>query len=103
MLRPGTHVDLIGGFTPEMREADDEVMTRGRLYVDMKSSALREAGDIVDPIRRGIITAADIQGDLFDLCRGGKLLRASSLETTVFKSVGLALEDLAAASLVAQR
>jgi alanine dehydrogenase len=103
MLRPGTHVDLIGGFTPEMREADDEVMTRGRLYVDMKSSALREAGDIVDPIRRGIITAADIQGDLFDLCSGGKLLRASSLETTVFKSVGLALEDLAAASLVAQR
>ena len=103
LLRPGTHVDLIGGFTPEMREADDEVMTRGRLYVDMKSSALREAGDIVDPIRRGIITAADIQGDLFDLCSSGAPLRASSQETTVFKSVGLALEDLAAASLVAQR
>ncbi len=103
MLRPGTHVDLIGGFTPEMREADDEVMTRGRLYVDMKAAALREAGDIVDPIRRGIISADDIRGDLFDLCSGAAQLRTSSQETTVFKSVGLALEDLAAASLVAHR
>lgn len=103
MLRPGTHVDLIGGFTPEMREADDDVIKRGRLYVDMKSSALREAGDIIDPIRRGIISAADIRGDLFDLCSSAVQLRTSPQEITVFKSVGLALEDLAAASLVAQR
>lgn len=101
-LRPGTHVDLIGGFTPEMREADDEVMKMARIYVDMKSSALREAGDLVDPIRRGIIAAADIQGDLFDLCGGREPERISSQEITVFKSVGLALEDLAAASLVAR-
>ena len=103
LLQPGTHVDLIGGFTPEMREADDEVIKRGRLYVDMKASALREAGDIVDPIRRGIISAADIRGDLFDLCSSAVQLRTSPQEITVFKSVGLALEDLAAASLVAQR
>ena len=102
LLRSGTHVDLIGGFTPEMREADDEVMKIARIYVDMKASALREAGDIVDPIRRGIISAADIHGDLFDLCSGAARLRTSSQEITVFKSVGLALEDLAAASLVAR-
>jgi alanine dehydrogenase len=68
----------------------------------MKSAVLREAGDIVDPIRRGIISAADIQGDLFDLCGGARLQRTSSHEITLFKSVGLALEDLAAASLVVQ-
>jgi alanine dehydrogenase len=101
LLRPGTHVDLVGGFTPDMREADDEVMKMARIYVDMRSAALREAGDIVDPVRRGVISATDIQGDLFDLCVGTGQLRTSAQEITVFKSVGLALEDLAAASLVA--
>jgi alanine dehydrogenase len=102
LVRPGTHVDLIGGFTPEMREADDEIMKMARIYVDMRAAALREAGDIVDPIRRGVIGAADIHGDLFDLCGGSGPTRTSAQEITVFKSVGLALEDLAAASLVAQ-
>jgi len=59
--------------------------------------ALQEAGDLVDPIRRGIISAADVQGDLFDLCRGKIEGRTSAEETTLFKSVGTALEDFAAA------
>jgi ornithine cyclodeaminase len=97
-VRAGTHLDLIGAFTPRMRETDDQAIRMSRIFVDMRSAALREAGDIVDPIARGVITEADISADLFDLCAGGAA-RQSSDEVTLFKSVGLALEDLAAASL----
>jgi ornithine cyclodeaminase/alanine dehydrogenase-like protein (mu-crystallin family) len=99
LLRPGTHVDLIGAFTPAMREADDEVLHRASIYVDMRASALREAGDICDPIARDVIDAADIRADLFDLCTGPANRRISEHEITLFKSVGLALEDLTAAGL----
>ncbi len=99
-LKAGTHVDLVGGFTPKMREADDETIRRSRVYVDTRAGASREAGDIVDPLARGIITPADIQGDLFDLCRGKVKGRQSAAEITLFKSVGSAIEDLAAAMLV---
>jgi ornithine cyclodeaminase len=98
-LKPGTHVDLVGSFRPDMREADDDVLRLARVFVDTRV-ALQEAGDLVDPIRRGIIGAADIQGDLFDLCRGKIEGRASAEEITVFKSVGTALEDFAAAMRV---
>jgi ornithine cyclodeaminase len=54
-LKPGTHVDLVGGFTPKMREADDEAVRRARLYVDTRGGALKEAGDLVDPLTRGVI------------------------------------------------
>ncbi len=99
-LREGTHIDLVGSFTPMMREADDNVVRRGRIYVDTREGALQEAGDIVDPIARGVITQADVQGDLFELCRGKVLGRATDREITLFKSVGTAIEDLAAAMLV---
>jgi ornithine cyclodeaminase/alanine dehydrogenase-like protein (mu-crystallin family) len=102
-LRKGTHVDLVGGFTPKMREADDEALRRARLYVDTRVGAGKEAGDIVDPISRGIIKEADVQGDLFDLCRGKARGRGSPSEITLFKSVGTAIEDLAAAMLVWER
>jgi ornithine cyclodeaminase len=68
-IRGGTHIDLVGGFTAAMREADDEVVRRARIYVDTRAGALSEAGDIIDPLARGVIAAADIAGDLFDLCR----------------------------------
>ena len=100
-LRAGTHLDLVGSFRPDMREADDEVLRRARIFVDTRV-ALQEAGDLVDPIRRGIIGAADIQGDLFDLCRGKVEGRTSGAEITLFKSVGTALEDFAAAMRVWQ-
>jgi ornithine cyclodeaminase len=99
-LREGTHVDLVGGFTPAMREADDAAIRRARIYVDTRVGALKEAGDIVDPIRRGVISEADVQGDLFDLCRGTAPGRTTAAEITLFKSVGTAIEDLAAAVLV---
>lgn len=99
-LKEGAHVDLVGGFTPAMREADDDAVRRARIYVDTRAGALTEAGDIVDPIARGVITPADIDGDLSDLCRGKVRGRTTEREVTLFKSVGTAIEDLAAAVLV---
>jgi alanine dehydrogenase len=98
-VRPGTHVDLVGGYTPLMREADDDLMRAAKIYVDSLSSAVREAGDITSPLERGIINRSAIRGDLFDLCTGRVPKRSSENDITVFKSVGLALEDLAAAAL----
>lgn len=99
-LRPGTHLDLVGGFTPKMREADDAAVKKARVYVDTRAGALKEAGDIVVPIRRKIITKDKLAGDLFDLCRREARGRRNAKEITLFKSVGTALEDLAAAVLV---
>jgi ornithine cyclodeaminase len=99
-LQPGVHLDLVGGFTPAMREADDEVIRRARVYVDTRAGALKEAGDVVQPMASGLLAADDIAGDLFDLCRGTAGGRESAGEITLFKSVGTALEDLAAATHV---
>lgn len=102
-LKPGTHVDLVGGFTPAMREADDEVIRRASVFVDTRAGAMSEAGDIVVPLQNGTLSAAGIRADLFDLARGRHGGRASRDEITVFKSVGAALEDLAAAALAYRR
>ena len=99
-LQPGAHVDLVGGFTPEMREADDDCIRRASVFVDTRAGASKEAGDIVQPLQSGVMTAADIKGDLFDLCRGVHKGRVSNAEITFFKSVGTAIEDLSAAILV---
>jgi ornithine cyclodeaminase len=95
----GVHVDLVGGFTPEMREADDEVIRRARVFVDTRDGAMKEAGDIVQPLRSGLLQDGDIAGDLFDLARGARAGRRYHDQITRFKSVGAALEDLAAAQL----
>lgn len=95
-LRPGTHVDLVGAFSPTMRESDDETVRRASVHVDTRAGALKEAGDIVQAIERGVIGPDDIAGDLFELVRGEKPGRRSADEITLFKSVGAALEDLAA-------
>jgi len=102
-LRPGAHLDLVGAFTPAMREADFEAMRRARVYVDTREGALAEAGEIVQAIAAGAMTAGDIAGELAELCRGSVPGRRNDEEITVFKSVGTALEDLAAAELVAER
>lgn len=102
-LKPGAHLDLVGGFTPEMRECDDEAVRRARVYVDTREAALAEAGDLIQPIRAGVISEEDVIGDLADLCRGRVAGRGSDDEITLFKSVGTALEDLAAAELVLER
>jgi ornithine cyclodeaminase len=101
-LGPGQHLDLVGAFRPDMREADDEAVRRARVFVDTRAGALTEAGDVVQPLAAGVIAERDIQGDLFDLARGAPG-RQGADEITLFKSVGTALEDLAAARLVAER
>ena len=97
-LKPGHHLDLVGSFTPTMRETDDIAIGRARVYVDTES-AFKETGDIIDPINSGILVRESVAGDLFDLCRGRVTGRGSSEEITLFKAVGTALEDLAAASM----
>ena len=99
-LRSGAHLDLVGGFTPEMRECDDDAIRGARVFVDTRQSALAEAGDIITPLRDGVISEADIAGDLPGLCSGMYPGRVSAGERTVFKSVGHATEDLAAAVAV---
>ena len=69
-LRPGAHVDLVGGYRPDMREIDDTGIRRTRIFVDDREAALREAGDLISPIERGILSADDISGDFADLCAG---------------------------------
>ncbi len=95
-LRPGSHLDLIGSFTPAMREADDACFTGAALYLDTEEG-LNKSGDLLGPISRGVFTAAEVRGTLATLARGASAGRRDRHERTVFKSVGIALEDLAAA------
>lgn len=97
-LRPGQHLDMAGGFTPKMRETDDDGVTRASVFVDT-DGALKEAGDIVQPMTAGVLTRDAIRGDLFTLTRGETPGRRDADEITLFKSVGTALEDLVAAAL----
>jgi ornithine cyclodeaminase len=93
LLRPGTHVDLIGGYTPAMREADDDTIRRGRLFVDTRDD-MRRTGDVSQPLQSGVLRESDIEGDLYDLCSGSAPGRRNSDEITVFKNVGGAHLDL---------
>lgn len=102
-LKPGAHLDLVGAFLPEMRESDDEAVRRATVFVDTREGALKEAGDIVLAIKSGALTADRIAADLFDLARGLHKGRKSEDEITLFKSVGTAIEDLAAARLLMDR
>ena len=100
-LAPGTHVDLVGAYQRSMRETDDEAMRRADLIiVDSRESALAEGGDVVLAIASGAISLDDVAADLRDLARGAHPGRTRDDQITVFKSVGFALEDLAAAEAI---
>ena len=100
-LRPGVHLDLVGAFKKDMRETDDAVMSRADLIiVDDRAAALAEGGDVVQAIASGAIDATRVAGELRDLARGTHPGRTRNDQITVFKSVGFALEDLAAATAV---
>lgn len=99
-LKAGAFVDLVGSFSPSKREADDDVVLRSRIFVDTFEGALSEAGDIVDPLGRGIIDRQRIEGELADLVSGRVTGRVNPDEIILFKSVGTAIEDLAASHLV---
>jgi ornithine cyclodeaminase/alanine dehydrogenase-like protein (mu-crystallin family) len=102
-LKSGSHLDLVGAFTPEMRESDDTAVGRASLFCDTRAGALKEGGDLVIPLKAGLITEAAVKADLADLTRGKHKGRMSEDEVTLFKSVGTAIEDFAAARLAMQR
>jgi ornithine cyclodeaminase len=98
-LRAGQHLDLVGSFTPLMREADGEAMARAEIYVDAREAAFAESGELVSAFKSGAIGPGDVRGDLSQLVRGQVHGRRASGAITLFKSVGTAIEDLAAAEL----
>jgi ornithine cyclodeaminase len=98
-LKLGAHLDLVGAFNLRMREADDTAVQRARVFIDTPA-ATKEGGDVALALKGGAIGEDHVQGDLFGLCRGVVPGRQNAEEITLFKSVGTALEDLAAAMLV---
>ena len=102
-LRQGQHIDLVGAYLPDSRESDDKCIQKSRIFLDTYEGGLKESGDIVIPLKSGLLQAADIQADLFELASGKKAGRQSVNEITIFKSVGHALEDLAAAGYYYQK
>ena len=102
-LRPGSHLDLVGGYTPEMREADDDAVRRASVHVDSRWFTIGHVGDLTQPIAAGVIAEADVRGDLFKLARGAALGRTSANEITLFKNAGGAHLDLFTARILHQR
>ncbi|WP_206026997.1 ornithine cyclodeaminase family protein [Jiella endophytica] len=100
-LKPGAHVDLIGAYTPQMREADDAVLTRGEIFVDSRKTTIGHIGEIQIPLDHGTITKDDIRGEFHDLV-AGKAGRSSDQAITVFKNGGGAHLDLMVAKLIAK-
>ena len=99
-VAPGTHVDLVGAFTPAMCEADAELVLKAdAVYVDTIDGAKDEAGDLIQAEQAGIFSFDGIAGDMHRLASGDASLRRDDDDITLFKSVGVALEDLAAAEL----
>lgn len=98
-LKPGAHLDLVGAFKPSMRESDDEAIRRASVHVDTRAGACSEAGDIVQPLKSGVLEMSDIKSELAELISGAHGGRSHDGEITLFKSVGAALEDLAGAIL----
>ena len=96
----GAHMDLVGSYRPDTRESDDAAIGMARVYVDDRAAAMREAGDILIPLEKGVISRSDVIGDLAELCSGVVQGRINEHEVTAFKSVGMALEDLIAVKLV---
>jgi ornithine cyclodeaminase len=102
-LQPGTHLDLVGGFTPEMREADDEACRRARIHVDSRWFTIGCVGDLTAPMASGAISETDVLGDLFQLCRGEARGRQSPQDITLYKNAGGAHLDLMTAQHIAAR
>ena len=96
-LKEGQHIDLVGAYKKDMREADDDTIKKSSVFVDTFQGGLKESGDIVIPLSNGTLKAEHIKADLFQLCSNDKSGRTNDSEITVFKAVGHALEDLVAA------
>ena len=99
-LKPGQHLDLVGAFTPEMREVDNQAVVLAKIVVDTYDGALSESGELITALKEGAIVEKDILAELAEIIKEEKTVRTKADEITLFKSVGTALEDLAAAELV---
>jgi alanine dehydrogenase len=102
-LKPGVHINGIGAYTPEMQEVPAETVSRARVVVDSRSASLAEAGDLIIPLQKGLIGEADIQGEIGDVAASQIPGRQSAEEVTFFKSVGVAVQDVAVATLILRR
>ncbi len=99
-LQPGTHLDLVGAFRPDHREVDDEAVVRAELYVDHREATLSEDGDLVIPLRRGLISPGDVRADLYELCRGDVPGRTDAAAITLFENGGGGHLDLMTAQVL---
>src|SRR5579875_1647032 len=103
LLREGTHINAFGNFKPTERELDDECVRRSKVFVDQREAALDEAGDLIIPIESGVITREHVLAELGELVIGSKNGRIHGSDITLFKSVGLGIQDCATASLAYRR
>ncbi|UCE42115.1 MAG: hypothetical protein JSV17_03840 [Candidatus Aminicenantes bacterium] len=102
-LKSGVHINGIGSYTPEMQEIPEKTVLRARVVVDSVTASLEEVGDIIIPLRKGLINQSHIQGELGHVASGFLTIRQSEEDITFFKSVGLAIQDMAVAKLALQR
>jgi ornithine cyclodeaminase/alanine dehydrogenase-like protein (mu-crystallin family) len=101
-IQEGQHIDLVGAYRPDMREADNSVIQKTRIFVDHYAGALKECGELLIPLHENIIQRSDVLAELSELCSSKKTGRATQTEITLFKSVGHAMEDLIAAQIIAE-
>jgi alanine dehydrogenase len=102
-LKPGVHLNAVGAYTPEMQEIPTETICRALVVVDSRVACLSEAGDLLRPIRQGRIDEGHIQAELGEIVQGKHSGRTAESQVTLFKSVGLAVQDAAAARLALRR
>lgn len=102
-VQSGAHVNLVGAHTPSAREADSSLVVRGRIYVDSLKSAFEEAGDIIIPIKEGVIDRAHVVGELGGVLLGSVEGRRGHADVTIYKSLGLVIQDLMAAHAAIER
>jgi ornithine cyclodeaminase len=100
LLKEGMHINAIGAFKPEMQEVDEETIRRARIFVDSVEACLEEAGDVIIPMKKGLIQKVDILGELGEVVAGKKPGRGAAREITYFKSVGNAVQDVSVAQAV---
>ena len=102
-LRPGTHINAVGAYTPQMQEVDVETIRRAKVVIDSRDASLVEAGDLIIPLRQGTITERHIHAEIGEIVAGRKPGRTSEEEITYFKSVGVAVQDVAAARRILEK
>ena len=102
-LPAGVHINAVGSYKPHVQEVPEEMVIRSRLYVDHRESALEETGDLIIPIKKGVLTKEHIVAEIGEVVAGKAQGRSSESEITFFKTVGVAVQDLAAATIILKR